>query len=212
MKKTKLLAALALIVPAMAHGQGFYAGLDVGEARSDAKIAKHVLRRHHRPLRAAAAPAFGCAAVSRFGRFFALEAAYVDFGEIESHFDPDDCPSGAPGPVRSTCALPAVESSSRWWAFCRSANTGISMRAWAGARSTSNAMRSVGLASKPKNENTAFNYGIGAGYRFNEHWGVAARLQRVQPGGLLEHTLDGDFGVYNLGETSVTSLGVSYRW
>jgi hypothetical protein len=55
------------------------------------------------------------------------------------------------------------------------------------------------------------NYGIGAGYRFNEHWEVMLDYSGFEQMdfGL---TLGGAFGVYDLGETTLTSLGVNYRW
>jgi len=211
LKTTKLLAALALIVPAMAHGQGFYVGLDVGEARSDAKTSENVLS-------ATTARWSGSSTALRLrggfqiGRFFALEAAYVDFGEIESHFDPDDCPNGAPG----TCPLDVRTSSSgilfsavgvlpigeHWYLDAR--------LGWGKIDFELEELGGGGLEADE--ENTAFNYGIGGGYRFNEHWGVVLDYSEYNQEDFLDSALDGDFGVYNLGETSVTSLGVSYRW
>ncbi len=85
------------------------------------------------------------------------------------------------------------------------------MRASATARWKSKRSSSVGLASTANNENPAFHYGIGGGYRFNEHWEVLLDYSEYnqEDFGL---TLAAHFGVYDLGETSVTSLGVNYRW
>ena len=60
-------------------------------------------------------------------------------------------------------------------------------------------------------ENAALHYGIGGGYRFNEHWDIAVDFSEYNQEDL-GITLAGEFGVYDLGETSVTSVGVSYRW
>ena len=60
-------------------------------------------------------------------------------------------------------------------------------------------------------DNDAFHYGIGGGYRFNEHWEILLAYSEYNQEDL-GATLSGDSGSYNLGETSVTSLGVSYRW
>ena len=43
MKRIQLLAGLALVLPAMSHAQGWYAGLDVGSARTDSVIDEHFL-------------------------------------------------------------------------------------------------------------------------------------------------------------------------
>ena len=42
MKMTKLLAMLALVLPVTSHAGGWYAGLDVGSAQSEAKIDEYV--------------------------------------------------------------------------------------------------------------------------------------------------------------------------
>ena len=212
MKQTKLLAALALILPAMAHGQGFYAGLDVGDARSDANIGESPSFAPPPPARAAAPPAFGCAGVTSSAGFSRSKLAYVDFGDVESHFDPDDCPNGAPGPCPLDVRTSSLDSSARWWAFCRSANTGISMRAWAGASSKSNAKEIGG--SWPRSQRTKTRHSTmesvagTASMKIGESCSTTASTTRRTS----SDTLDGDFGVYDLGETSVTSLGVSYRW
>ena len=211
MKTTKLLGALALILPAMAHGQGFYVGLDVGEARSDAKISEHVLTATT-ARSSVSSTAFRLRGGYQFRRFFALEAAYVDFGEIESHFDPDDCPNGAPGP----CPFDARTSGSgifvsvvgvlpigdHWYLNARAG--------WGKIDFELDELGGGGLEADE--ENTAFNYGISGGYRFNDHWSVMLDYSEYNQQDFLDSSLEGAFGVYDLGETSVTSLGVSYRW
>jgi len=211
MKPTKLLAVLALMLPVMAHGQGFYAGLDVGEARSDAKTSENVLSATT-ARSSGSSTGFRLRGGYQFGRFVAIEAAYVDLGEIESHFDPDDCPVGAPG----SCPLDVRTSSSgllvsvvgvlpigeHWYLDAR--------LGWGKIDFELDEIGGDGLEADE--ENTAFIYGIGGGYRFNEHCGVVLDYSEYNQEDFLDSALEGDFGVYNLGETSVTSLGVSYRW
>jgi len=212
MKPTKLLAALALILPAMAHGQGFYAGLDVGEARSDARIDEHDFLGATTARSSGSTTGFRLRGGYQFGRFFAIEVAYVDFGETESHFDPDDCPNGAPGPcpfdVRTSISglvgtlMGVLPIGEHWYLDAR-----------VGWGKVDVDVHEIGGSGLDANiENPAFHYGIGGGYRFNEHWGVVLDYSEYNQEEFLFGSLEGDFGSYNLGETSVTSLGVSYRW
>jgi len=98
MKQTKLLAAVALILPAMAHGQGWYAGIDVGDARSDSSIDESPIFAATTARSSGSTTGFRLRGGYQFGRFVAVELAYVDFGDVESHFDPSDCANGSPGP------------------------------------------------------------------------------------------------------------------
>ena len=68
-----------------------------------------------------------------------------------------------------------------------------------------------GADTSASSDNDTFHYGIGGGYRFNEHWEVLLDYSEYAQDDLGEYA-GGDSGSYNLGETSVTSLGVSYRW
>src|SRR4051794_14468938 len=100
MDRSKLsTAAFALFLPALAHAQGgWYAGVDVGDAKIDAKIEEYVLFGGVTDRSRSSTVGYRLHGGYQFGRFFALELAYVDFGEIESHFEPNDCPYGARGP------------------------------------------------------------------------------------------------------------------
>src|SRR5882672_3442602 len=99
MRTIKLLtAALALILPAMAQAQGWYAGVDVGSAKSETKTDNYLFFGDATARANGDTTGFRVRAGYQFGRFFALDLSYVDFGQFESHFDPNDCPFGAPGP------------------------------------------------------------------------------------------------------------------
>ena len=211
MKPTKLLAALALILPAMAHGQGWYAGLDVGAARSDSRIDEYPFFGDATDSASGSTTAFRLRGGYQFGRFFALELAYVDFGQFKNHFEPDDCPSGAPGPcpvdVRTSIdgivgtLVGILPIGDHWHLDARLGYGKI--------KGDTQDLGATGLDGSSNND--GFHYGIGAGYRFNDHWEVMLDFSEYnqQDFGL---TLSGAFGAYNLGETSVTSFGVSYRW
>ena len=98
MKAIKLLVTMLVALPAMAQAQsGWYAGFDVGSARSDTEIDEHVLFGDTTARGSGSTTGMRLHAGYQFGRFFALDLAYVDFGQFENHFDPDDCPNGAPG-------------------------------------------------------------------------------------------------------------------
>jgi opacity protein-like surface antigen len=211
MRTIKLLAALALALPGMAQAQGWYAGLDVGAARSDAKISEYVLFGETTARASGDTTGFRLRGGYQFGRFFALELAYVNFGQYDSHFDPNDCPNGAPGPcpfdVRTSLdgvvgtlvgILPIGE---HWYLDARAGYGKINVDT-----DTQGAVRLDDSGS-----NDAFHYGIGGGYRFNDNWEVLLDYSEYnqEDFGL---TLGGAFGAYDLGETSVTSFGFSYRW
>lgn len=211
MRITKLLATLALVLPGMAHAGSWYAGLDVGSARSDAKIDEHLLFGNTTARATDTTTGWRVRGGYQFSRFFALEVAYVDFGEVEYHFDPDDCPFGAPGPcpfnVRTSInglvgtvrgILPIGD---HWFLDARLGYGKMSV----------DANEIGGAAIEASDNNGAFHYGIGGGYRFNEHWEVLLDYNEYNQEDL-GSTLSGDSGSYNLGETSTTSLGVSYRW
>jgi len=211
MRIAKLLATLALVLPAMAHAGDWYAGLDVGSARSDATIDEYAFFGATTARASDTTTSFRVRGGYQFGRFFAFEVAYVDFGEVDYHFDPDDCPNGAPGPcpfnVRTSIngfigtlrgIVPIGDS---WFLDARLGYGQVKL----------DANEIGGTAISASNDYDSFHYGIGGGYRFNEHWEIQldySEYNQEDEG----DTLSGVSGSYNLGETSVTSLGISYRW
>jgi len=209
--RTHLLATLALVLPVMAQAGSWYAGLDVGNATSDAKIDEHIFLGDTTARASDSAAGWRVRGGYQLGRFFALEVAYVDFGELEYHLDPDDCPNGAPGPcpfnVRTSISgfvgtlrgiLPIGD---HWFLDAR--------LGYGQLRSDANQIG--GAAIESSRDNGAFHYGIGGGYRFNEHWEILLDYSEYNQEDL-GNTLSGASGSYNLGETSVTSLGFGYRW
>lgn len=211
MKRIQLLASLAIVLPAISHAQGWYAGLDVGSARTDSAIDEHLFIDDTTARSSDTTTGFRLRGGYQFGRFFALEVAYVDFGEFRSYFEPDDCPAGAPGPcpldVRTSVhGLVAtlrgiVPIGAHWYADAR--------LGW--GKMDTDANQVGGSNQSTSFENAAFHYGIGGGYRFDDHWEVALDYSEYNQEDL-GLTLAGEFGIYDLGETSMTSVGVSYRW
>jgi hypothetical protein len=211
MKPFHWLATLALVLPLTSQAQGWYAGLDVGTARSDAVISENLILAASTARSTDTTTAFRLRGGYQFGRFFALEIAYVDFGELKSHFDPDECLFGAPGPcpldVRTSMSglvgtlRGVVPIGDHWYVDARAG--------WGKLDVDIDQLGSEELDTSI--ENPVFHYGIGGGYRFNDHWEIALDYSEYnqEDWGL---TLGGAFGVYDLGETSVTSLGVGYRW
>lgn len=211
MKPTKLLAAmLILCLPVMVQAQGWYAGVDVGAARSDATIDEYLFLGATTDRASGSTTGFRLRGGYQFGRFFALELAYVDFGQFDNHFDPNNCPNGAPGPcpfdVRTSIngivgtVAGILPIGDHWY---------LDARVGYGKMEVETQQLGGGLDGN--NENPVFHYGIGGGYRFNDHWEVLLDFSEYnqEDFGL---TIGGAFGVYDLGETSVTSLGVKYRW
>lgn len=211
MKAIKLLAAtLIAAFPVMGQAGGWYAGLDVGSARTDVEIDEFFFLGATTDRGSGSTTGYRLHAGYQLGRFFALDVAYVDFGQFESHFDPDDCPNGAPPcplDVRTSVngfvgsfvgILPLGE---HWLLDARLGYGQLRIEA-----------DEIGGANVDgSSDNAAFHYGLGAGYRFDEHWEV-----RLDYGGYDQEdwglTLGGEFGAYNLGETTLTSLGVKYTW
>ena len=210
MKLTELLAGVALMLPAMVNAQGWYAGVDVGSARSDAKINENVLGQTT-ARSTETTTAFRLRGGYQIWKWFAVELAYVDFGEVESHFDPDECPPGSPG----SCAFDVRTSMSGLLGTLR-AIVPIGQHWYVDGRLGWGKMdvhvsEIGGEGLDGDDENTLFQYGIGGGYRINEHWEIALEFSEYNQEDFGE-TLTGEFGLYNLGESSVTSLGVAYRW
>jgi OOP family OmpA-OmpF porin len=211
MTKTQLLATLALTLPVMAHAGDWYAGLDVGSAQSEAKIDEYVLFGATTARASDTTTGWRLRGGYQFSRFFALEVAYVDFGDVDYHFDPDDCPFGAPGPcpfnVRTSIngfvgTLRGILPIGDHWFLDARLGYGVM---------NVDANEIGGADTSASNDNNTVHYGIGGGYRFNEHWEILADYSEYAQDDLGD-LLGGDSGSYNLGETSVTSLGVGYRW
>jgi len=211
MKMTKLLATLVLVLPAMAHAGGWYAGLDAGSANSNASVNEYGFFGDTTARGSDTTTGWRLRGGYQFGRFFALEVAYVDFGEVDYHFDPDDCPFGAPGP----CPFDVRSSSSGFVGTVRGILP-IGDHWFMDARLGYGKMRVDaneigGAAIETSIDLDTFHFGIGGGYRFNEHWEILLDYSEYNQEDL-GATLSGDSGSYDLGETSATSLGVSYRW
>jgi OmpA-OmpF porin, OOP family len=206
-----LIAMLALIFPAFAQAQGWYAGLDVGGARSDAEIDEYILLGATTDRASGSTTGFRLHGGYQFGRFFALDVAYVDFGQFENHFDPDDCPFGAPGPcpldVRTSIngvigSLVGIVPIGEHWLL--DARIGYGQM-----KIKTEEIGGAGLDGSTTNP--GFHFGIGGGYRFGEHWEIRLDYSSYDQEDL-GLTLGGDFGSYNLGETTMTAVGVNYRW
>jgi OOP family OmpA-OmpF porin len=195
----------------MAQAQGWYAGLDVGAAHSDTEIDEYIFFGDTTARSSGSTTGMRLHGGYQFGRFFALDLAYVDFGQFENHFDPDDCPNGAPGPcpldVRTSIngfigSIVGILPIGEHWL--------LDMRLGYGTmRIKTNEIAGAGLDADTTN--AGFHFGVGGGYRFNEHWDVRVDYSSYDQEDL-GVTLAGTFGAYNLGQTTMTALGVNYRW
>src|SRR6185295_17040603 len=156
-----------------AQAQGWYAGLDVGTARSETKITEYGFFGDTTGRANGDTTGFRFSVGYQFGRYFALDLAYVDFGQFENHFDPTDCPFGAPLPcpvdVRTSingviASMVGVLPLGEHWFVDARLGYG-KMNVDADARGTVN--------TDDSGANDALHYGIGGGYRFDDHWEAA---------------------------------------
>jgi len=211
MRTNKLLATLALLLPVMAHAGGWYAGFDVGSARSEAKIDEHFFLNDTTARDSDNSTGWRVRGGYQFGRFFAIEAAYFDVGTVDYQFDPDDCPAGAPGP----CPFNVRTSMNGYVGTLRgilpfAGHWFVDARVGFGKMYV-DADQIGGSSLGASTSNNLFHYGIGGGYGFNKNWEIVLDFSGYTPEDY-GSTLSSTSGEYNLSKTEVISVGVSYHW
>jgi OmpA-OmpF porin, OOP family len=215
MNRSKLMAAALLAcLPVVAGASpGWYVGIDAGKTQADAEIKDFLFLGDSSDEDTASSTGFQLRGGYQFGRFFALELGVIDLGDFEYSFDPDDCPFG----TGDSCEL-SVSTAIRGFTLSM---VGIlplgdhwSLRARVGMsqmHTTSRQLNDGG--SSESTDESGLQVSVGAGYKIDEHWEFLLNHTRID-------ALDfgfgvnssGAFGVYDVGDTSMTSIGVNYHW
>jgi hypothetical protein len=215
MNRSKMLAAtLFACLPLLAHAEsGWYLGLDAGSSKADAEIQEYVLFGGTTAEDSGRSSGYTLRGGYRFWRFFALEVGYADFGDFEYSFDPDDCPRGDPGPCPFSVStsfsgftasmVGTVPLGDRWSVHARVGM--FEMKA------TSRQL--AGGDIQDSNKEAGLQFGVGAGLKLDEHWQFLLDYSTYEQLDLgFGYNASGEFGTYDLGDTTFTSIGINYRW
>lgn len=215
MNRFKLLAAtLVACLPLVAHAKsGWYVGLDAGKAQADAEVVEYFLGGDVTDQDDGSSTGIHLRGGYQFGRFFALEGGFADFGEYEYSFDPDDCPFGAPGP----CPF-SVSTSFRGFTLSMLGILPLGDRWSIHGRLGFFEMQAVsrqldGGDLRDSSSEGGMQFALGAGLKLDEHWEFQfdySRFEQLDFG--FGFNVIGDFGTYDVGDTTLTSIGIRYQW
>jgi OOP family OmpA-OmpF porin len=208
-----LAAALSACLPVAAHANpGWYVGFDAGKTQADAEIKDFLLFGDVTAEDSGSSTGFQLRGGYQFGRFFALELGVVDLGDFEHSFELERCPGSAdPCSVSATTAFRGFTLSmvgilplGEHWSI--NARAGMSEM-----RATSRQLNG-GDRSDSTNE-AGVHFGIGVGFKMDEHWQFLLNHSTIEAldFGLGVNT-SGAFGVYDVGDTTLTSIGINYHW
>lgn len=215
MNRSKFLAAaLFACFPLGAHAQkGWYVGLDAGRSSAEAKVEEYILGGDVTAKDTGTSTGIHLRGGYQFGRFFALELGYVDFGDFDYSFDPDNCPFGNPGP----CPLSVSTSFSGYTGSL----VGIlpvgerwSLHGRFGIYKMNTASHQLpGGDLGGSSDEEGLQFSVGAGLELDEHWQFLldySSYEQVDFG--IGFNLFGDFGSYDVGDTRLLSIGINYHW
>jgi len=214
MIRFKLFAwALLVCAPLTAHANpGWFIGFDAGTSRADAEIKDVFLLGDITAEDSASSTGFQLRGGYQFGRFFALELGLADLGDFEHTFSPDDCP----GTVQS-CDVSASTSfrgflismigilplGNRWSLHARAGMSEMQIK--------SRQFNGDDGAESTREAGAHFSFGVGL--KVDEHWQLQLSHSTIEA---LDFGLGvngtGVFGVYDVGDTTLTSIGVNYHW
>jgi OOP family OmpA-OmpF porin len=205
-----LLACLPLVAGA---NPGWYAGIDVGKSKAKAEIKDFLIVRDASAKDTGSSTGFHLHGGYQFGRFFALELGVADLGDFEFSFDPDDCPIGAGG----SCPF-SVGTSMRGATLNMVGILPLGERWSLNARFGMSQMhvksRQLGGGDLRESTNeSGLHYGLGVGFKLDDHWHFQLTHSTIASMDFgFGLNLAGEFGVYDLGDTTLTSIGVNYHW
>ncbi|HTU64985.1 MAG TPA: porin family protein [Steroidobacteraceae bacterium] len=194
---------------------GFYVGLDVGQSKLQAKLSQQffgpeIARQSGDDVGVRVRGGY------QFSRFVAVEASYVDFGKFEMSGIPYNCPGNVSAAVCSYSLSAETQGFSTSvigsWPFA----DGWSLNARIGAvymeGTTHERDPAIPASTRTYSDNNSgVMYGVGIGYRFNEHLGVNVDWQQYDQF-VLGLRLSGSAGTYDVGSSKLISAGVSYRF
>jgi OOP family OmpA-OmpF porin len=211
-------AALFACLPLAAGANpGWYVGIDAGKAQADAEIKDFILLGDVTAEDGATSNGFHVRGGYQFGRFFAVELGVADYGDFEYSFDPDDCPIGAGG----SCAF-SVSTSFRGYTLSMMGILPLgerwSLHARAGmseteAKSHQTGGQMGGGDLEDSTREAGLQFAVGVGFKMDDHWQFQLNHSTIEAldfgFGL---NLDGAFGVFDMGDAKLTSLGIIYHW
>ena len=205
-------AALLACAPLTAHAApGWYIGFDAGKTHADAEIKDVFLLGDITAEDTGSSTGFQLRGGYQFGRFFAVELGLADLGEFEHTFSPDDCP----GTIQSC----DISASTSFRGFMVSM-VGIlplgdrwSLNARAGMSEMQIKSRQFNGGDADSTREAGAHFSFGAGLKIDEHWQLLLSHSTIEA---LDFGLgvngSGPFGVYDVGDTTLTSIGVNYHW
>jgi hypothetical protein len=89
-----------------------------------------------------------------------------------------------------------------------------SLKARAGMSDTeANSRELNGAGLKQNTRETGLHFGVGVGFKIDDHWQFQlshSTIEALDFGFGLN--VGGSFGVYDMGDTSLTSIGIDYHW
>jgi opacity protein-like surface antigen len=211
------LAGVCGAAHAQSPGQGiptraFYLGFDIGNARLEADsnhfFGPDVGRQSGHDT------GFKLRLGYQLSRYYAMEIGYVDFGQFTIDGTPYLCPPGVTGPcsfdIRSKTRGPFMNLVFSWpltdqW--------GVNARLGAvNARVSTREQSSVVAAtSRSAATNTALQYGLGVSYELNPRVSLGLDWAQYDQIGL-GVGLSGGPAFFDLGSSSLLSLGLTYRF
>ena len=217
---TVLSLALLTALPSGANAAGstpdgkFYVGLNIGTSRADA----HVSQQFFGPNVVTPngdSTGFQARFGYQFSRFFAVEAGYVDFGQFEINNIPYYCTPGGPATctynVRSSMNGPFADFVATW-PFAERWALNAHLGAYYASVSTTEGDPDIASSHRHYSDsNTAFHYGAGLSFRVTPKLDVElawSEFDQISLG----LGLGGGAAVYDEGSSTLTSLGVLFRF
>jgi len=215
MSRSKLLAtALLVCLPLIAHAhKGWYVGIDAGRAAADAQIKDFLLVGDTTAEDTGSSTGINLRGGYQFGRFFALELGAVDYGDFEYSFNPHDCPSGSDG----SCPF-SVSTSFRGFTASMVGIVPLGDRWSLNLRAGMSEMQAdsrqlSGGDLKQSTREAGLQFGVGVGFKLDEHWKFLFNYSTIEALDFgFGWNLGGTFGVYDLGDTTLASIGANYHW
>lgn len=192
----------------------FYVGLDVGRSMLDASQSQNffgpeVSRQNGNDVGFKAL--FGI----QVSRYFAVEAGYTDFGSFDAKGIPYNCAVNSPPPCTFNVSASTHGPSTNLvglWPFAE--HWSMSFRGGAQYAQISTTDRDPdipGSGNKHDDSSWGFLYGVGVNYQVTPR--MRLRLDWEQNDQIsFGVNLSGGAGVYDLGSSSLTSLGLDYRF
>jgi len=206
------LAALAVLGSAVltagqanAADRGFYVGLDVGQSRMDRDAALYNASQAD-----TTSSTFTLLAGYRFSRHFELEGGYSDLGDFSATIPPL-CVGGACSSehvavsingimVNAVGMLPLAEH------FGLRASAGAILRRFKIVQS------SQFDSFSQTDDGTVFKFGVGLAVPFNDHLEVDLNYTWYHEIGYGVDLMSGNSGTFNVPESRVAAIGMSYRF